>query len=108
VTESKASKHIRRSTTENYEHQIQVLTEQLHASDNGKAEMVRKFEDMYRRSEAMRNRQIDTINRLLKGGTIDEELVIALAEVANLQVQLGRYEETVADLETRLKEATKS
>lgn len=47
------------------------------------------FDEMFRKSEAMRNRQVDVINRLLKGGTMDEETLILMEENSKLQVEVA-------------------
>lgn len=69
--------------------------ERMEARDQAR---MAEFDTMLRRSEAMRNHQVDIINRLLKGGTIPEEMTMLQTELAEAMV----HEENLRKhLETR-------
>lgn len=90
--------------TEQLEFRVRDLEEKVLAREATIERQQVQFDEMLRRSEAVRNRQVDIINRLKRGGTWDDEFVILQGDLAAAHVHLERYEAAVADLEAKLAE----
>lgn len=92
------------SGDEQHEVRVTGLINQINQLEAARAKDQATFDEMFRRSEAMRNRQIDIINRLLRGGTIPEELSILLEENAAYEVEIADLHAVAGTLKARVKQ----
>lgn len=99
-TEKRRSNTLQREAM--YESRLKALSEEIDDLRGIISRQQVDFDEMFRKSEAMRNRQVDVINRLLKGETISEELSIALEELGGQVILVDRLKTTIADLEAQV------
>lgn len=93
------------NTVQQYEYQVAQLRNQLAEQQRVTLNNAARFDKMFRASEEMRNRQVDIINRLMKGEPIPEQLHALLKEVSGLKVDLDSVSSQLAIRTAELEDA---